>query len=709
MLTANECEPAVFFFRPAGAGRSPRRRRLSGRLALAAAALILLASPVPALASHGTMQGPPPAASAGFDPCPHAEIMRAYLHFRIFACNDGPSALVDIKTARAYLHSLWGPETELMGDPVPDHAEPKENGRIDFYLVTAGQTLSRGAYTGDQAIDLSKHHDLGQAPWEEIKGTVSSGFAVVLRPESLPKGDSFKSVLAHELFHILQFAHNTTLSCDKFWFLEASAKWAEWYFVPQAAGHMVYPWFRDFQDKPQVSLTDSKNKAPYSDWAWPLFMQQQEGPGSIAAAWTAMQDKTGCDDLNTAVNSVLPFNSSFGDFAAENFDYRLPNLITGKKAWPVNFKANYPRFRRIANPKAPAFPQEPPRYESVALHQNHYPYTATVHVDLPPLSAQYRQIPLIQLYPYLGGGGSVEFDFSGLSPAGNADVTLLAADGQRSGYAVNNGTWERIDLGGGDTHAKVCLSADGTKRDHPLKGAIYVIVGNHSSGPLAAPVTGSYTVSQRTACATALSGALAISQTFNEAGGEIIIQQNANITIHMANSPFENLGNGFGAWQVAPGGSWSEQWKQTTICSDGPSEVTTAGGSGPFITSDINAGFVTTYLEPYQFRPTFGAYFLSEEEPTTQSGGCPSGAGNVPMTIGQGCPVSSVFFNGIYTAEKAGVNLKCSGTSNSDFYTIKISGILTATDPIQCGLWTKSCPIGSSTITRAAQSSGWPS
>jgi hypothetical protein len=243
-----------------------------------------------------------------------------------------------------------------MGDPVPDNALPGEDGRIDFYLVTAGQTLSRGAYTGAQVIDLSKHHDLGQAPWEEIKGTVSSGFAVVLRPESLPKGDSFKSVLAHELFHILQFAHNTTLSCPTFWFLEASAKWAEWYFVPDAARRMVYPWFRDFQDKPWVSLTDSKNRAPYSDWTWPLFMQQQVGPGSIAAAWTAMQDRTGCDDLNIAVNSVLPFNSSFGDFAVENFDYRLPNLITSKKAWPVNFKANYLRFRRVANPKAPAFP-----------------------------------------------------------------------------------------------------------------------------------------------------------------------------------------------------------------------------------------------------------------------------------------------------------------------------------------------------------------
>jgi hypothetical protein len=58
--------------------------------------------------------------------------------------------------------------------------------------------------SGAQAIDLSKHKDLGQAPWDAISGKVSSRIVVALRPESLPKGDSFKSVLAHEFFHVLQ-------------------------------------------------------------------------------------------------------------------------------------------------------------------------------------------------------------------------------------------------------------------------------------------------------------------------------------------------------------------------------------------------------------------------------------------------------------------------------------------------------------------------
>jgi hypothetical protein len=210
------------------------------RAALAAAALVPLGVPVPAMASHGAVRARPAAGGAGLSPCKHGEIMRPYLDFRIFACNSGPSALADIKAARADLRSLWGPETELMGDPVPDNTEPKENGRIEFYLVTAGQKLSRGAYTGTQAVDLSKDKALGEAPWEEVKGTVSSGFVVALRPESLPKGDSFKSVLAHELFHMLQFAHNTTLSCPKFWFLEASATAPSGHATLPAPSHLLH-------------------------------------------------------------------------------------------------------------------------------------------------------------------------------------------------------------------------------------------------------------------------------------------------------------------------------------------------------------------------------------------------------------------------------------------------------------------------------------
>ncbi len=687
MPSGNECEVTRAHVRYSGPGRGTPRRWRAARLALAAAALIVVGLPFPALASQTTREGHPSYAAGSFSPCRHGAIMRAYPRFRIFACKNGPSALIDIKTARADLNSLWGPETRLMGDPVPDNSLPGEHGRIDFYLVTTGQKLSRGAYTGTQAIDLSKDDDLGQAPWDAINGSVSSAFVVALRPESLPHGDSFKSVLAHELFHVLQFAHNTTRSCPKFWFLEASAKWAEWYFVPQAAGPMVYPWFRDFQAKPEVSLTDSKNRTPYADWMWPLFMQQQAGgsPEPVALAWKAMDGETGCTALNADVSLQDSFGKDFADFAVENFDYRLPNLIHGKvRAWPVDFKDNYPRFRQEANPGAPAFPEELPKYDSVALNQDFYPYDATVHVDLPPLAARYWQIPLVPPFGQVGAGGSVEFDFSGLSPAGNTDVSLLAADGQTSGYATNNGVWKRIDLGGGATQAKICLNADGTKENRQLKGAFYVIIDNHSSGSSAAPVTGSYTVKQEPyVCAKRLSGSLAITtkETFSGGGGT---DQSAQLTINISSEDKR-----FGIWQVGPGSSWSEQY---TGLGDGCS----GSSSGKLTNQDLGLPVVgresnfNLYDQPYSFKPFLIPILLN-----TESVIC--GQSPVSLGIGDGCPEPPFSFTtGTYTRADAGIDFTCSTSQsgNGVTFTESVSGTLTATDPIECGLWTKNCPIG---------------
>jgi hypothetical protein len=686
--------------------RGGRRRRSRARLLVVAATLSLPGFPVSLLAGQVAQASATPVSMSH---CPSGMTEVTDGQFRVFACDDGPTAAADEQAALTDLGDLYLPETGLMGSPLPDFQVPHENGRIDVYLVTKGQAVTREG----QTIDLAKLKALGAAPWDAISGTVSSGYIVALRPESLVAGQSMNSVLAHEFFHVLQYSHNTTLSCPKFWFLEASALWAEWWFAPATAGTMVYPYVTEFQAKPEVSLTDSANRKPYDDWLWPLFMQQQAGVGSIASAWTAMEDKTGCTALNAAINLQVPFHSSFGDFAVENFDYQLANTYTGVQAWPVNFGADYPDFTTAANPAAPAFPKNIPKHNSVTPGKSSYPLTATVPVNLPPLSAKYTKVSLVSEFPYfdqyLGGGGSVEFDFSGLSPSGNLDVTLLGADEQASGAATHNGVWERVDLTGGNTHAKICLSADGTKQDHPLTGEFYVIVANHSSGPSAAPITGSYTVSQRTACATALSGPLTIRTTTDD--GYYHTQQSANITVNMANSPFENGGTGFGPWQVAPGGRWSEQYTRTYPCGDGTNETLSASGSGKVAGADINVDFVNNYMEPYSFKPYFASGLLSETAPATESGNCPDGVNSAFMAIGQGCPGTTVYFNGVYTSGDAGVNLTCSGKSkgNGITYTVKISGTLTATDPIVCGLWTSNCSIGSVPMTRSKPSKPVPS
>jgi hypothetical protein len=671
------------------------RRRLAGPLVVAVALLLLV---FPAF-SVGGQAAQASTTAPTMSNCPTGMSKVTDGQFRVFACDDGPSAAADEQTALTDLGFLFGPETDLMGPPLPDNQVTGENGRIDVYLVASGQTLTREGDTVNLQTDRGCPC-LGQAPWDAINGTVSSGYIVALRPEALAAGESFNSVLAHEFFHVLQFSHNTTKSCRKFWFLEASATWAEWQFAPGTAGTMVYPDISAFQAKPGVSLTDSVNRPPYADWMWPLFMQQQAGEASIGNAWKAMEGKTGCDALNAAINAQVPFSTHFGDFAVENFDSELANTATQVPAWPVNFGTDYPDWVAASNASAPAFPQIMPTQvpdNGVTLSKHPYPYIAQIPVNLPPLSAQYTHVSLVPppATVVIGQGGSVEFDFSGLASSG-VGVTLLAADSQKSGYAKNNGVWQRIDLTGGDTQAKVCFNADGTKKSMPLTGQFYVILTNATSGPSATPITGSYMVTQRTTCASEATGSLTLKTTVNSGTG-IITKQSATLNLHYISASF--LAGAYDWAYVPSANTWSEQYKQSFGCSGGRTETVSASGSGTMIGND-GIGALDAWEQSYSFTPSLPGVLLGGEKVQGTESGCANGPVTVGMAIGQGCPIGSIYapFKGIYTVGDVGVDFTCSGSSK--FYTVNISGTLTATDPIQCGLWTQNCSIGSSPPAR---------
>ncbi len=676
----------------------PRWWRLAGPLVALPVLLVLGLPPLGGQAAQASSGG------VTMSPCPNGLAKPAQDSLlRVFACNDGPAAVRDEKTALADLQSLYTAETQLMGFPISDHQEPGEDGRIDVYLVTTGQTLTREGDPTNLATDPGCPCD-GAAPWDAINGTVSSGYIVALRPESLAPGAAFNSVLAHEFFHVLQYRHNTTISCPSFWFLEASATWAEWWFAPSTADTMVYPDFSKFQAKPEVSLTDSVHRSPYQDWVWLLFMQQQAGVASIANAWKAMEGKTGCPALNAAVNLQVPFNPYFGDFAVENFDAQLPNLATNKNpAWPDNFGTNYPDWVAANNPAVPGrFPEIMPKLtpgKGIILSKKPYPYTAKETVNLPPLSAQYTKVsPVPPAARVIGQGGSVEFDFSGLAPSGNLWVTLLAADKQTSGYATHNGVWQRIDLTGGDNQAKICLNLDGTKKNKPLTSQFYVILANRSSGASAAPVTGSYAITQRTTCAAEVAGPLMLNTTVNTGHG-YVTKQSATLNVDFVSADFFP---GAYDWTWSSGVMpWSERYKETYPCTPGTETIKASGSGTISSTLDFLGGGPDFYENSYSFTPSFpGTLLEGERLPGTESGPCGNGPVNLSAAIGSGCPAGPTpgAFRGVYTSGDAGLNLTCSGTSKS--YTVNISGTLTATDPIQCGLWTSNCSIGSATITR---------
>ena len=342
--------------------------------------------------------------------------------------------------------------------------------------------------------------------------------------------------------------------------------------------------------------------------------------------------------------------------------------------------------------------------EGTSLTATTYPWSRKVAVGLPPLSAQYTKIRLNPAA--VADGGSVDFDFSGLSPAASLDVNILAADDARSKSAINDGKWERIDValsngGGVPAHANICLNADGTKRavldsgkpGYPVGGTyFYVIIDNN--GISSAPVTGSFTVTQRDTCATALSGHLTVTST--QTSTQDKETETADITANLTNDCAHC--NGPGAWLVT--GTWSAKFTDIEPCGF------TVSGSGhlrpddfPYTYGVMGESYLSAYQNPYSITPYVPGAFLSSETGTAT--GCGGNGPGWPLSAGEGCPYLQGdqgyggFYqsNGLYTARDASVTFRCHATNAQAGYAGAVTGTLTATDPVRCGLWPY-CPSG---------------
>ncbi|HXW82526.1 MAG TPA: hypothetical protein VEJ84_23715, partial [Acidimicrobiales bacterium] len=179
--------------------------------------------------------------------CPQGMAREASVDFVVYACKGGTpeTTMAQIATTLDMLESLYGPMTDYMGKkaPQPDPDNSAEDGpsRIDFYLLNNDQQLFRAGPScqGGCTAAFETENDA-------VTGTTSSAFVLIKRA-SFADPLYFKSALAHEFFHVLQDAYNnySYSDCDDFWFGEASAVWAEWHFVPEAATRAVYQYFGD--------------------------------------------------------------------------------------------------------------------------------------------------------------------------------------------------------------------------------------------------------------------------------------------------------------------------------------------------------------------------------------------------------------------------------------------------------------------------------
>lgn len=392
-------------------------------------------------------------------------------HFKVWARCDPSNTWVDPDTAEAISDTLlladtvWTPITVLMGTPVPDEGGPRGGGdpAIDIYLV---DPLDESFYAG-------RHHEITNGaiavtrPAPPYPHRAASGY--ISLPRTAVHTIGYRSTVIHEIFHVLQFAHNWIITHDgesEYWFSEASATWAQVHFdrtittwPPRWAGREAdydpLPRYKSFQEYPVYS-TSLQTSGPrgsreqlheYDAFIWPFFMEQQTGgPQAIANAWYAMESATTWDGALDDINIQLPFDVNFHRFAVRN----LNRAFDGQNPIGTRYKDLEPLF-----PDGLA-PMGPDGSASVYIPAIDDPPTQMTE-RIESLTADYKAFARAE-----GEQGHWEFDFSALNPNTNVDIDAVVKK--------NDGTWELLSS---LPHTGLVTICDVSE--------VYLVISNHST------------------------------------------------------------------------------------------------------------------------------------------------------------------------------------------------------------------------------------
>jgi hypothetical protein len=395
----------------------------------------------------------------------------------------------DISAAVAVANSIYGPMTAYMGKPVLDYGSEIDGGdtSIDVYLTNdtaCPQDPPRCFVVTGTALGQSSR----DGPYGESAGMPSSGW-VNLRRGLMRDPDEFRRLFIHEFFHILQFAHNSVIisratgKTDKngqeiqntFWFVEASAKWAEYHFERQAGhGSSAKTVHRDsfvngYQTEDASLNAQTPKLRAYDAYIWPFFMVQETNEKVIADVWSLLSNET---DWYSAMNDIsvyLPFATHFRDFAVRNININ----VAGDKADPI--KKRYQQFDpQIPFPDGKPFP-ETMWHNAPSIEPTEKPVPQPDAIK--SLSAHYWH------YKVDDSVKKFEFDFSGLGDMSLLDVdALLAIRQDGPGSAV---VWEQRPLS--KPKAKFCRSIP--EED---VAELYLVLSNHEMQPL--DLSGQFTV-----------------------------------------------------------------------------------------------------------------------------------------------------------------------------------------------------------------------
>jgi hypothetical protein len=187
--------------------------------------------------------------------------------------------------------------------------------------------------------------------------------------------------------------------------------------------------------------------------------------------------------------------------------------------------------------------------------------------------------------------------------------------------------------------------------------------------------TGSYTATLRTDCASALKGTL---QWSEDQGGVELLNATANYV----------LGDTYSGFEPVAGGTFS-------------------GTASGLLYACSNSGLIPTTLPSSEIQ--INAYMDPGVDPpwlfrilgsTAESGQCGgvgdlAGGGLVTPNCLVGPPGSSDWGGSYTDSEHSAISFNCSGSGSNggSVTTDTLTGTLTATDPMPCGLWTTGCDI----------------
>jgi hypothetical protein len=373
-------------------------------------------------------------------------------------CSAGYSTRLDAMIA--VLEKYWGPETDLMGQPLSDAdpfaADPSEyggDGGIDFYALPAGVQLTREGKTHTLAGLAG-----ALAVPTNITGKKASGY--VLLGEANVTARTFDADVVHELFHILQDSHNYQVMSmpggqnpavwQSSWYTEAGAAWAEGYFVQPHSGdpYRYVSWFQ--RASYPLDATDIQGGAAwshtYGSMMWYLFMEQQAGAAVIGEIWKDLEAADDEPQATAYFDKYLPFADNFKTFAARNLDQSGLHDVLGTSYQDLNADMPYVR------------PQEAGTL-TLSSQSPDDPAKTTLAVALPHLDALYYRINLgldvtqvewvlngqdqsqdlhLQVFWHLGYSWSTEDIASGGSSCGLAGVdygVLVVSNGSLTGQA----------------------------------------------------------------------------------------------------------------------------------------------------------------------------------------------------------------------------------------------------------------------------------